>query len=77
MKKLIGLALVVTLFSCNSNDGQGADTSSDTARTDIGGVENVNGNIPDTTDRGATPRTGSNTPPVDSIYADTSNKAQR
>ena len=75
MKRLFAVALLIGLFSCgNNNDGQGADTSSDTTRTDVGGVENVNGNIPDTTATGATPRSGSNTPPIDSSYADTANK---
>ena len=75
MKRLIAMALLVGLFSCgDSNDGQGGDTTSDTARTDVGGVENVNGNIPDTTATGATPHTGTNVPPVDSSYADTANK---
>lgn len=71
MKQVFALALLIGMFSCNNNEGQGADTSSDTARTEIGGVENVNGNIPDTTTMGGTPRTGDNMPPVDSSYADT------
>ena len=74
MKRLFAMALLVGLFSCGNNEGQGADASADTARTDIGRVENVNGNIPDTTATGATPRSGTNTPPVDSSYADTANK---
>lgn len=65
------MALVVGLFSCNNNDGQGADTSADTTRTDIGGVRNANGNIPDTTALGATPNSDNNRPPIDSSYADT------
>ena len=71
MKRLIIMVLVIGLFSCNNNDGQAGDTVTDTTRTDIGGVENVNGNIPDTTAMGATPRSGNNTPPIDSSYADT------
>jgi hypothetical protein len=74
MKRLFAMALLVGLFSCGNNDGQGADTSSDTSRTDVGGIENVNGNVPDTTTMGSTPRSGSNTPPVDSNYADSANK---
>ena len=74
MKRLFTMALLIGLFSCGNNEGQGADTSADTTRTEIGGVENVNGNIPDTTVTGGTPRSGSNTPPVDSSYADTANK---
>ncbi|HZF63682.1 MAG TPA: hypothetical protein VEZ55_04325 [Chitinophagaceae bacterium] len=73
MKKIFAIALVV-FFGCNSNDGQGGDASTDDTRTDIGGVRNVNGNIPDTNALGATPRSGGNVPPVDSTYADTANK---
>ena len=71
MKQIFVMVLLIGLFSCNNNDGQGGDTVTDTTRTDIGGVENVNGNIPDTTTMGATPRSGTNTPPIDSNYADT------
>lgn len=74
MKQIFALALAFGLFSCGSNEGQGGDTSNDTARTEIGGVENVNGNIPDTTATGGTPRSGNNMPPVDSSYADTATK---
>lgn len=73
MKLFFAMALLIGLFSCGNNS-QDADSSSDTTRTDVGGIENVNGNIPDTTATGATPRSGSNTPPVDSTYADTANK---
>ena len=72
MKYFFSLVWVALLFGCGGgSDSQADDAFNDTVRTDIGGVENVNGNIPDTTTMGATPRSGDNTPPIDSTYADT------
>jgi hypothetical protein len=47
MKKIsVGLVLIIML-SCNSNSS--STTDKDTTITNVSGVENVNGNIPDTT----------------------------
>jgi hypothetical protein len=45
MKKIFIAAIVVTLFSCQSNE----TTVDDTKNSNQVGVPNVNGNIPDTT----------------------------
>ena len=76
MKKIIAAALVIGFISCNSNSNE-TTTTTDSTTTDIGGVENVNGNIPDTTTGGATPNSPDNHPPVDSTYADTTTKTSR
>jgi hypothetical protein len=47
MKQLISAAFIIFLSACN-NDGKSSATD-DTAVTNISGVENVNGNMPDTT----------------------------
>jgi hypothetical protein len=73
MKKFIAMALLISFISCNGNSNETTSTS-DSSTTEIGGVENANGNIPDTTTRGATPNSGDNQPHVDSTYADTSTK---
>ena len=70
MKKFTIMALSIWLVSCNSNNNENSSTT-DSTTTEIGGVENVNGNIPDTTSMGATPNSGNNQPHVDSSYADT------
>lgn len=61
------------MFSCNSNSDDNS-SANDTTTTEVGGVENVTGNIPDTTTMGGTPN--SQTPPVDSSYADTTTKTR-
>jgi hypothetical protein len=73
IKKFIAASLVIFLFGCNSNNNE-ETTSNDSATTEVGGVENVNGNIPDTASMGATPNSGDNQPHVDSSYADTAKK---
>ncbi len=45
MKKIFIAAIVLTLFSCQSNE----TTTEDTKNNNQVGVPNVNGNIPDTT----------------------------
>ncbi len=47
MRKIILGGLVVCLIACN-NDGNGT-SDTDTTITNVSGVDNVNGNIPDTT----------------------------
>ncbi len=68
MKKAVMASFVfVTLLSCgnsgNNNNGSTTGTN-DSGYNDIRGVENLNGNIPDTTATGATPH--SDHPPMDS-----------
>ncbi|WP_132051033.1 hypothetical protein [Pseudocnuella soli] len=61
MKKIVcALATVVLLASCG-NDADTTDTVSDSANTTIRGVENVNGNIPDTAATGAQPNASMHT----------------
>ena len=50
MKKLLALAIVLPGFGCNSSSNN--DASKDSA-TEIKPVQNVNGNIPDTTNGAA------------------------
>jgi hypothetical protein len=76
MKKLIAFILIVGITSCNST-GNDDTSATDSTTTEVGGVENVNGNIPDTTAMGATPNSGDNQPHVDSTYADTATKKPR
>jgi hypothetical protein len=76
MKKIIAFILIVGIASCNNNSKE--DTSAtDSTTTEIGGVQNVNGNIPDTAAMGATPNSGDNQPHIDSTYADTASKKPR
>ena len=42
------LGLITALISCNSN-GDGEDNFGDTTGANIPGIQNVNGNMPDTT----------------------------
>ena len=70
MKKFIVMALVISFISCNSSNNETSSTDSTT--TKIGGVQNVNGNIPDTTSMSASP---GHQPHVDSTYADTVHKS--
>jgi hypothetical protein len=76
MKKLIAFIFIVGITSCNSNSNDNA-SATDTTTTEIGGVQNVNGNIPDTAAMGATPNSRDNQPHVDSTYADTATKKPR
>ena len=76
MKKLLAAAFVICFISCNSNSNDTSSTT-DTSTTEIGGVENVNGNIPDTSAMGATPNSKDNRLSVDSSYADTTAKTHR
>ena len=76
MKKLITFILIVGITSCNSNSNDNA-SATDSTTTEVGGVENVNGNIPDTAAMGATPNSGDNQPHIDSTYADTATKKPR
>lgn len=73
MKKFFSAVLFISFISCNSNSNETTSTT-DSSATEIGGVENVNGNVPDTTSGGATPNSGDNTTRVDSTYADTTKK---
>lgn len=57
MVKLFCTLLIAAIFAGCGNNSQPADTSSDTSVTQFRGVENVNGNIPDTAATGAEPNT--------------------
>jgi hypothetical protein len=48
MKKIACIALSVVIFSCASKDEKTTGTTTDSAKNEAG-VQNVNGNIPDTT----------------------------
>jgi hypothetical protein len=67
MKKFIGVILLIGFMSCNGRKNENT-SSTDSTTTEIGGVQNVNGNIPDTTSMGATH--------IDSTYADTAGKSR-
>ena len=73
MKKLIASIVIIGFISCNNANNETTSTT-DSITTQIGGVENVNGSIPDTTSMGGTPNSGENQPHVDSSYADTVTK---
>jgi hypothetical protein len=75
MKKFIGVILLIGFMSCNGRKNENT-SSTDSTTTEIGGVQNVNGNIPDTTSMGATPNSGNNQPHIDSTYADTAGKSR-
>lgn len=51
------LAVVLFTASCNNNSETSGTDASDTTTTEYRGVENVNGNIPDTMSTGAEPQT--------------------
>lgn len=58
MKKLVTAAILVMFgAACNNNDASGSasGTNPDSPTTQYRGVENVNGNIPDTIATGAEP----------------------
>ena len=51
------LALVLFAASCNNHSETSETDVTDTTTTEYRGVENVNGNIPDTMSTGAEPQT--------------------
>jgi hypothetical protein len=57
MTKLFGAAVILlTMAACNNNsEGSASGSSPDSPTTQYRGVENVNGNIPDTIATGAEP----------------------
>ncbi len=65
MKKVLALLMAVSLLSCNSSS---TNNSSGDSSTNIKPAQNVNGNIPDTTNSG--PISGSKTDSlkVDSLH---------
>lgn len=67
---MFAAVIVIALASCGgSNSASSNEEVGDTVGyDDIRGVQNANGNIPDTINTGATPR--ADKPPVDSITAD-------
>jgi len=74
MKKLVSIALIAAIAGCNSS-GSG-NNGSDTSRMNTQSVENVNGNIPDTSN--SIPINGSrNRKDTDSTYIDTAKRKPR
>jgi hypothetical protein len=57
MDRLLIAALLLLILSCNNNSNNSEAGASDTTGTEYRGVENVNGNIPDTMSTGAEPMT--------------------
>lgn len=57
MKLLLTAALLTGILTSCGNSSSTADTGNDTTATQYRGVENVNGNIPDTAATGAEPST--------------------
>ena len=74
MKKILYTAVLYAFIACNTSGDK--SSGSDTTTSEVGGVENVNGNIPDTGTMGATPNSPSNQTTVDSTYADTAGKTR-
>jgi len=75
MKKFLVLPLVIALASCNSNSGNNQSTEDSALNSHA--VENVNGNIPDTSNStDITGKTKIDSSKIDSsnLKADTSNK---
>ena len=66
--------LVIAIASCFVACSGGENKADNNTPTEIGGVENVNGNIPDTNSMGATPQGDNSAGHVDSSYADTAGK---
>ena len=67
MKKMIMASIVVmSIISCGGNGNN--NNSTGTSYEDTRGVQNVNGNIPDTGNLGATPHAIN--PPKDSLIPD-------
>jgi hypothetical protein len=56
MNRLL-LAAALIIASCNNNSERSDTDATDTTTTEYRGVENVNGNIPDTINTGAEPMT--------------------
>jgi hypothetical protein len=75
MKKLLTIVAIFGIISCHSNS---SNNSSADSITDIKPVQNVNGNIPDTTN--AADITGSRKPDatkIDSTKTDSAKKSQQ
>ncbi len=71
MKKFLSIAVFLTIISCNSS---GKNGSSGDSTSDIKPAENVNGNIPDTTNSGPVTGSKSDSLKVDSTHIDSSSK---
>ncbi len=61
MKQICSALAAVLLLAACGNDATTTDATSDSANTTIRGVENVNGNIPDTAATGAQPNANMHT----------------
>ncbi|GAC1419921.1 MAG: hypothetical protein NVS1B13_24260 [Flavisolibacter sp.] len=65
MKKIFTFLMAVSLLSCNSSSN---NNSSSDSTTDIKAVQNVNGNIPDTTNSGPINGNKNDSLKVDSLH---------
>ena len=70
MNRLLLAAIIVLAVSCNNNSGNDESGDTDTTATEYRGVENVNGNIPDTISTGAEPMTNYGADSTDSSNRD-------
>jgi hypothetical protein len=70
MDRLLIAAFLLLTVSCNSNSGSSEADASDTTGTEYRGVENVNGNIPDTMSTGAEPMTNYGSDTTDTTNRD-------
>lgn len=70
MERLLFAAILFLAVSCNSNSGKNEDDTSEATGTEYRGVENVNGNIPDTISTGAEPMTNYGSDTTDTTNRD-------
>jgi hypothetical protein len=69
MNRLL-FAIIVIAASCNNNSDRSEADATDTTTTEYRGVENVNGNIPDTVNTGAEPITNYGSDTTDTTRKD-------
>jgi hypothetical protein len=69
MNRLL-FAIIIIAASCNNNGDRSEADATDTTTTEYRGVENVNGNIPDTINTGAEPMTNYGSDTTDTSHKD-------
>ena len=69
MNRLLFAAILI-IASCNNNSDMGETDATDSTATEYRGVENVNGNIPDTINTGAEPMTNYGSDTTDTTKKD-------
>jgi hypothetical protein len=70
MERLLIAAFLFLAVSCTSNSGNNEDETTEATGTEHRGVENVNGNIPDTISTGAEPMTNYGSDTTDTTNRD-------